>query len=555
MWLHQQWRSLKKEPVEKALVETYREPLLFWRELWALQDSVVGAASRSLFHSHYDLYYDCVERHLGRRRVAFRYITRDGVQDYTFDDIHGYVCWQQRRWQRSWVGDGAHVAIVMPLSIELVVGLLTVLRLGLSFSYLPTDSKSLSGERVKRKLEELSPTVTLSVPAASSLVESHHPLLLIEELEVAAESTLLSGASYPRHQRLQGSLNSYSRDHGAWQNLTAEETYLYALRDGLFPVGLRPGVSWCYPMGCGLKEQPSQLIASMLCGATTVVVKELSQHPELLQEHSIDILGISPQLRKHWSEGSQTIPRGVKFWYRHLCDREDSWSHFAKRHRLDHLPSSGFLVNSSDGGMVLFTIPSVGSYTLACWPAVGSGWTLKPLDRGSAAAKSYGIFTPQHSEKGDDGVLILSKAGEQWHLAGSEVPERYGETVPISGIEEVAEALPFVEYALLLPLSGSEAGEAYHYTMLIFVSPLRCELLKEREGVWRGELMAAIEDRQGEAFLPEEIVFYPLYPKLSSSKAERKNILFNYINKILDGKKKINIYNALHSLRYILKKS
>lgn len=558
MWLYQQWRSGKREPLERALKEAYKEPANFWRELWGLQDTILGLPCRSLLHSSYDLYYDCVERHLGRGDIAFRDITMQGVEEYTFEDIHGYVCCQQRRWQRSWMGEGAHVCIVMPVGIEFVVSLMMVFRLGLSFTYLPTDSPSLTGGSVTVKLEELNPTVTLSVPGVASLVGSHHPLLLIERLEADAEITVLAGASYPRHRVLQRSLNTFSRNHGAWGLLTAEETYLYALRDGLLPLGLRPALSWCYPLGCSLKEQPSHLIAAMLCGATTVVAAEgcLQGRPELLCEHAIDILGIAPRLRRLWLEGSHSIPRGLKFWYRHLYDTATQWRHFAKSHRLHHLTSSAIHVSNGDGGVVLFTFPAVeDDDTKACWPAAGSSWTVEPADIATAAAISYGIFTLQHTHKREDAVLILAKAEEQWHVAGSAVPHRYGETIPLLAIEEAAESLPFAEQALLLPLQDSEVAWAYCYTLLIFVSPLSRDLLAERQVLWRKDVRRVIAEQQGAAFLPEEIVFYALSPKLSVGKKERGDILFNYITKILDSKKNQEIYNALHSLRHFLKKN
>ena len=553
------WWATSSAPLAPVVAEgikwSYAEPNRFLESIFRIHQETTELKSRSIPHLHYDFYYDCVTRHLGKCRIALKVIEGEAHStEWTFEQLHGYVNDQLVKWQTASIQRGQKIALVMPMGIHFLVSLLTALKLGLAFTFLPIDSQFLTAKQSQKWLEDLEVDHVITTSISVQFVNEHASVFMMGNLEekqnLASDSYL-----YPAEEIVQQSLACYTQNAMAMVPLTAHEVYCHALRDGILSLNLKPGISWAYPFSCALKEQPCQLLMSMLCGATTVYAaeKDLLKNPQLLMQEPLHILGISLALKELWEKNLGFPITPLQFWYRSpLEDDYSSWERFVQENKIAKLPMSHVLMDNSVGGIALHSVPKIGDLSVDLWPGLGASWKLLPINQMDQMHSSAGRFEISLLQKHSStlGNLILAEVKEGWAIGGTVVPNRKGQTFPIHEIEKEVMALPFVNFCVILDFPKYQ--HTTQFILLIFIKPGDNSAV-DKEAKWTEVIQAQIEQTQGPFFIPDQIVYYPLYPRLKNDAIDRSWCRFQYQTGLLQRKKQMKPYHLISSLRMCIK--
>ena len=492
------------------LAESWRDPARFWRSLARYHAALSSPASKSHPTEGFDFYYDLVLRHRPER-VALRCFSRQtGWRVTTYRDLDARSTALAEEWVQRGISPGEVVCLVLPMGEDLVVGLLTALRLGLVFSYLPP----LGARFVATRLAQLGDALVVTVPTYLSLIGEARALLL---------GDLVSGRASGR--RL---MHSYAPDATVAQlfsdlveasdrplPLQADHFYLGALRDAILLCGMRPGDMAAAPGMSPLQHQPSLLIGTLLCGGTWVHVEldDLALEPSLLTQQPLRAVGISSTTRDVLLRARAGMVRGWDFWWRNPEEPVDidAWRRFVKRLMLGNVPSSNLLVDASAGGCVLWSPRRRGHVHAEVLPAPGRPWSLASVSgsdqagRGPRAMGDFGLLAPEEPSRPP--YMILVHAGERFLYGGTRGPRSAGRVYPIAEIVELARKHPrVIDAAVVLDRSGR------------FGQPVR--ILCAFSGATRPHpgdeeaLARIIAQELGAELVPDYVQLLPLYPRM-----------------------------------------
>lgn len=543
--------------LEKVINESYANPKDFWNELLKYHQEATGLICKSTPYKSFDFYHDCVKRHLGKRRIAFKTYEKQAPKEWSYEFLDRLVNYQVDRWKNYSFKPSQEIAIVMPVGIHLLIAMLTALRLGLKFTYIPTDSPVLSFKRVLEFVKKISPSFVVTTADISSVIPNKEKHWLLDFLEEKAESNYQSDYCYAPADVVQDVITCQSLEERVISPLSAQDMYLSALRDGFLSLGLKPGMCWAYSSRCSLREQPCNLLMALLCGATTIHIpeKELLATPGLIGAEPIDVLALSASLKNLWLD-KPGFPRSkLKFWYRHLADLEDrSWKIFKEKHKIEKTPNSEFIFDNSQGGVILTSIPSFERVHIPVWPALGTPWKLlHPNQSGQDSLFPHGIFQQNPSHPSalhfSSSNLMLSHLAEGYALSGTLSPNKEGYTIPICEIENGAKALEFCKHVCLITLPKSHSILDLKLILLVFVSPFDREKLEKEKHNWKQKIHSQIAEEAGSFFVPDHVEFYSILPRMMSGKVDRNWCLDQYISGNLATKRDHKVYYWLNLLR------
>lgn len=538
--------------VENFAQNSYEYPEVFWKDLLDCIQAKQEKPFRSTIFQSYQFYHDCIVCHLNQNLIALKWAEGTSWREWTYDNIHSLVNYQVNRWRnqvQDWTGN---VAIVMPLGINLLVGVLTAVRLGLTFSVLPLDSPLLPMKRLRHCLDQLKINMILTTPEASSTIPGDERHWLIEYLEESDKYEPETDYTYAPNDTIQLAYSCHTQNVHPLVPVTAQEMYLNALRDGYLTFGLRPGMTWGYNPDCSLREQPYLLFTSLLFGATTVILPEnqMLQNPESATSLSIDVLGVSPFLRELWTK-QEGLPRSrLSHWYYNIFDEDQkAWALFIKKNKLEKLTFTRLLIDNSSGGVPLTSVTVEDEERDPLWPSFGVEWDL--LQYGQQEVRSvhtYGIFK-QKTEYDRPSNFMLTRLREGWELATTVTPHKKGYTIPVKEVEDVAESLEFVDFAffLILPIPHSHLNT--QGVLLIFIDPHLQKQLSQQQSEWERAIKVEIEQCVGSPFIPNKIEFFPLVPRIQDKNLDRDWCYCQYTSGYLSRKKNIKAYHWLSLLK------
>ncbi len=521
------WRSGKSQLIETVIAWSYEQPRKFWEELfYHLSD----LKNKSILFQSYDFYADLVLRHLGKKRVAYKSWENGAFKEWTYDQIHRCVNFQLHRLKSHGLQAGQKVAVVMQTGIHCVVTLLTLLRMGLRFIFLPSDSPILPSSRIETLLQEIEPVLTITTVAMPG---KNHVIQYLEETQDSPGSFV-----YSPHDTIEDTVSFYTQQEYNLNVLTAEEMYLSSLRDGFLSLDLKPEVTWFFPSS----EYPSSLFTALFYGATCVHAAEsnLLANPGLLEGESVDIISISPTLQNLWLHNPGLPKKHLKFWYKNpFKDNGQGWMAFVEKNKIEKVPMSQVFI--SHGGIALSSLPTKERIQEEVWPSLGTPWKLLQLNlSGAKSILPYGVFQQEKVIYN----LILAQLKKGWVISGTTVPNKDGYTIPINTVEKEIETLDFVAHATLLTLPCPDSILASKTVLLIFTEPNY--ILQGTETKIVNEL---IKKTVGSQFIPETIEFYPFAPKMSDGKVNRNECLFQYTSGMLSRKKDLEVYQLINLLR------
>jgi hypothetical protein len=280
-------------PAPDWLADAALDPAAFWRSVGPALAAAVPGSSRSTLFERYQLAHDLGARHTAGRVAAFVGHDPAGFTATSYASAVAGASALAGAWRARGVGPGTPVAIVAPMSAELVTALLAAWHLGAVPAPLPVWGKRYVRDRLDAAGAEL---VATSRPRALWLD-------VPDELRLPTAAT---GAAPP------GLAHAYAPDDPALRvfsplgdaplapfDVPAEQLYLGALRDGALFFGLGPGLGVAAPGFCEVQVGLPLLVTCLATGAHVVALDldDACGRPDLVCGGRIHLLGVRPELR------------------------------------------------------------------------------------------------------------------------------------------------------------------------------------------------------------------------------------------------------------------
>lgn len=471
---------------EAGIEDSYKDPLVFWKSLNAISPS-------------YDFYSDCVLRHPEANTALISIDEHGFIQNWTYKKLHRIVNFHATEWAKKGVQAGQLIAIVLPPGPDFLIALLTALRLGLTICYLAPGTAFLSQKFLLELLQPLKAAWNTSeLPLDSSRESDQGP----------------PSYAYKATDILQFSLSLHLQAPFSILPVTAEMSYLHALRDGRITLNLGPGVRWASFLSCPLRAQPCSTLMTLLSGATLF-------HGDPNSE-KLDLLELSP------AKPLQPFPKRLKGYYKSPVHAHSSfWKAF-----LEEVPFFHLLLDNSFGGALFFSKPVLKEFSPFFKPAPALAWQLKAL---SPASPEMGPFALKEKPPTN---FILAHIDRNTLISGTVQPCKEGITLPVEKIEKAVSQLPFVKHCFLY--STLKLGEVatYRTTLLTFTEPG-----KPIQTEWTEAIQKQISEEVGSGFLPDQIEFYPLIP------LDRVRCKEQFSQGLLNQKRSSPLYQLIHILK------
>ena len=545
------------EEEEEWIEKSYQDPD-FWTTLIPLQKKISPTPPTSLLEKEYDFYHDLVLRHM-ESNSAFVFIEEGGfTTPWNYKKLHKLVNYQVKKWSNYALKPGSLIIITTTIHTHFLLALLTALRLGLTICYLPHDPAILTLSQIIEIIDKLHPALVVTDPHNRSLLLSTSPIHTIDELLEEDQNHLPLSHPYEAKTTLQLSLALQRTNPYTIVPLDAQTCYLHALRDGFMIYNLKPEVSWATPLASQILSEPCHTLASLICGATKVCIADeiLLKDPELLKEEKIHLLGVSAKLLKEWPKNlSLKTIKGI--YTSPTLFHTKEWKSFLVAQNLEKIPVSQIWEDNSSGGVVFFSKPAQNSTSLHLKPNLGASWSVKDLRSQEVSLSGFGQFSldflPEENRKQNSNFLFAFQQGDGV-MSGTLAPCVQGVTIPIKKIESAIAELPFVESCMLHPVKMMGSIFTHRLVLLVFIDPLKNELLNSMPPQWREEISLQIGKKIGTLFCPDIIEFYALAPKIIDSSIDRDWCAEQYDRGMLSMKRKTQFYLFLSIVRKLARK-
>lgn len=548
------------QKIEDWIETSYLNPPTFLERIFAFQESIFPP-SKSEFGKHYDFYHDCVFRHVTSRSIAFSIINkRNQTEEWSYEDLHRCVNYHVSKWSSASPLPGQTIAIVMQPGIHFFIALLTAFRFGLKICYLPHTTAFLGDNKIIKLLSDIKPNFITTEERIFAI--DGIPLLAVDETGQDNENHKPYSFAYEAKTELLLTLALYRQDESSLVPVDAQYFYLHALRDAICTLNLKQYSFWAAPLSCPIATEPCSTILSLLSGATRVYVpnEAIQADPQILEGQRINLLGISQGLQKLWSKAASIPTRYLKCCYKSfLNNNQQEWHAFAQLHELTKIPLFHIHMDNSIGGISLFTKPAIDNFNYFLKPTLGTAWQLENLNgSGEKSLTGYGIFNAQMpcvENNLNKGNFILAQIEKNYVISGNIEPCRNGITYPIEELEESVNNLDFVEACMIHPIKKAGVTYSHHFLLLVFVNPAKQNISEEDEKNWSSEIAQRVTSYVGKGFLPDQIEYYPLLPKMHQ--LEVLGIDRNWCANQFDSgllKKKINkpLYQVLNVLKKLV---
>jgi hypothetical protein len=475
------------------------------RALTAQANACSAVPLRSRSGESYDLYHDLVVRHVPTARIALRWRGPAGWEELSYRDLHTRSTDLAEQWNVAGLAPGTQVCLLFPMGPELLVAVVTALRLALPFSILPPSP----APWLARRLEKLPDARIVTAPA-------HEPLLR------AYAERLVPVPATPRARRgPPGSMAARPGDPVAFLfsprhdppheplALSAETAWHAALHDGVVAFGLSPGDSHAAPGFPLLHLQPAVLFATLFGGACFVHLHaaDVVADPLVLTRLPLRTLGVCREVRDALGPAGTPPVRTWKHWWKDPSESQDlaAWHRFSDP-TIERGVGGNLLVDPARGGALLISPARAGGAGLDVLPAPGRAWSLgPPPPPGRPMLARSGVLHLADSATG----LLLVRSEQGYLFAGTVAPGRAGRVFPKADAVSAAERLDFVQAAVIVRLATGDPAE---FALLVFTDP-RAPPMADDERARRSALIRArILADAGPDALPDDIALLPLEP-------------------------------------------
>lgn len=499
--------------------ESWKHPEDFAAALMDYHSQIDAAPFKSKPRDGYDFYHDLVMRHLDTERVALLWMEAGQVRKLTYAQLH-LMCTQRRtEWTERGVVRGQRLCVLANMGPELIVPLLTGLRMGLTVSLLPPVGVDFLARRIRRLGDPWVATASRYVPLLRTLELRNAPL--IERTEVPSmEQTTADATShtYPPDSVALMVFSPVQNPADEPAEVKAAALYHAALRDGLLLLGLNPGhvVAECEQMH--LQTQPTLLLTTMLRGAALLHLnagdfeRDVRRDDPLASLPPIHFLFVNSNLRTTMLNAPpRPIFGSLQLWVTNPQEipNPSAWADWTARWNLQAVPAMALLYDSACAGALMFSRRHFATPSGYLMPVPGRPFELlQPDESGQPARTSYGLFKPSPKSI----TLLLTHIEGGYLYAGTLIPTNEGHAAPKEEIEAAVQDLSFVRGASLV----QEPGDRGPSTLLLFTGPETISWSKNY--LRRRQLLAeqAIRQKLSPGHVPARILVCSALPRLTN---------------------------------------
>ena len=528
------------------LADAARDPAAFWRSVAPVLAAAVPGSSRSTLFERYQLAHDLGARHAAGRAAAF--VGHDAAAGFTATSYASAVAGATAlagAWRARGVELGTRVAIVAPMSAELVTALLAAWHLGAVPAPLPVWGKRYVGDRLDAAEVEF---VATSRPCALWLDVSDERWL----------PTAAAGAGAP------GLAHAYAPDDPALCvfsplgdqplepfDVPAEQLYLGALRDGALFFGLGPGLGVAAPGFCEVQVGLPLLITCLITGAHVVALDldDARQRPDLVCGGRIHLLGVRPELRDAIvaaEPGGSGPPR----WFRSPATAHDpdAWSRLAATRPFARSVGACYFPSPVAGGAITWSAWRRSPALNTAIPAPGVDWQLLDPGRGGAPNRDgNGVLTSKAAPAEAIGQPLLGRIAGDSLWVTSIGAHRDGQRLPAVELEALVQTGREEVWAAVL-IDDPRAGAV----LVVFARPDRIADDPGPRDALADELEEQIAVELAPHLVPPRIEVFTVSPRLGDDGVDRDWCRGQYVSGRLAAKQREPVFTALARLRAAL---
>lgn len=496
----------------------------------------------------FDLYHDLVLRHSSTRQELLRvYSRRLGWRVLTRGELHERSSRLAAAWARKGVEAGKRLALVLPMSPEYMVALLTALRMGLVVCPLPPRAPLL----VKQRLAKLAPDFIYTQSLYTPLLGQVPPApLLVDEPPLLSPADFHSSFTYPPGSPVLVQLSPLRAPVEQVVEVPGERVLGGALRDLLLTFALEPGQVLTAP-GVWPEQYLPALLLMTLLGAIQYVSfepEDLRSEPALLRGLAFDMLLMTRPLRELiLSSPPGLVPRPECVLRDPLESLElPAWQRLIAAQGLTKTPLGNLIYDSASGGALMFSARRRGLFSCELLPAPGRGYTLLVPDaEPRPSASQQGAFVPEGEELG---FIALSRNEDQFLFGGTLTPRRDGRHYPEPEALLALRELPFVDGAVVAAVaSGDGSGRTLLVLVVLTGAEPRAHFLAQQSSRIEA-LYQRLRTQLGDGFAPDQIALYPLLAPRREGQVDLGRLRADYLTGALHRKAQLPQIAALHAL-------
>lgn len=523
------------------LAESLRSPGAFAEALMQHAARRSVSPPKSQLGMAFDVYHDAVARHaLGPNgsRPALLYATegqRIGQKEaepllaISYQHLHAAAALTADSFRKRGVQAGDILCIIYPFGPELLLALCAALRIGAVISVLPPQGADFLANRLRALRPQHIVTArryhsllkdwygVQPVPLAEALLDEvvihprHAQMTIAAAAELEGNPSAAQTGSHPyQPSDALFALFSPQRDPG-WipVAVNTSSAYLGALCDGLI-LGVQPdqlGTMVCAPEHRFLQYQPTLLLLVLLHGGTYLHV-DAAQLVSATRLPPVDILLVEPLLRDALLAHRAAPLRGVRSWLCAFTEASDTlyWQDFAAQYDLENVPSRCWHYDAASAGCLLFSLHKQGLPPALVYPSPGRPFALcDPQAEEEPARGTNGILRPI---PGACGLLLYEHTGGYLY-GGTRWPSSGGHSLGATEVEAVAQDLPYVASAVLVPEQSDKGRSSF----LVFLGPHLRRMTATKRILVEHKIREQIRQRLGPSFEPNSVRVLAALPR------------------------------------------
>ena len=504
------------DPAEKLrwLEESYHMPQVFFKALFSIYAKTHGYSAKTLPFKQYDFYYDIFEKQNNLENPAYVYYDSNvNRHEITYGALQSLVDINVKQWLLKGAVRGKVICIVRPLSLEYVVSVLSALKIGLVCSFLSPSRPYL----IQKQIQALNPDYISTGKAWYGIVKAFHAIIIetmAPDSKTLREDVLKRSCAFNSGETIATLFDYTTNQLFEPVDISCDELYLNALRDGLIALDLKPGDVLAAPGYRTSDTQPAMILSSFLTGATFLDIKPgiCQRSPEILLTEEINILGITPSLRDLIQKKQLDVLTSCRFWFRSpaLSTAYNEWHLFIKKNGLDHVLTGVLKWSSQAGGVLFFSSKRKGLSIDNVLPSAGLSWNLVPATQeGNPPSEDTGLLVISCHGREKTTPWLVMKNMYEWLLIGSCFIEKKGKFYPFDLVHLFIQSTGICRYFFLTHRpSPVNADPRIH--LIVFTG----FGMKVKEGDISDKICTRISLSMGPEYCPDTIECFAMLPRL-----------------------------------------
>jgi len=560
--------SLRTDRVEVPTIQpqnwlhrSYAEPESFWSSLFEEFQSIHGARKSSIFE-HYVFSWDLLHPHQGKGLPALRlYDAINGWQEYSFDYLTTQASQVASEWLDKGFEVGSVVCVVLHPGLNFLIAMLTTLKLGGIFSFIPPQGRTF----VKNRLRTLEPAFVVTENKyevfLGDFADKQLPSGVLPKIEFGSIHHEVHG--YEAEQVVMRLFSPLSTNSTEPVELKASDLYHRLLSDAFLLFGLQEGDKLSAPGFHDLQYQPWLFLVSLFSGATFVLTDpdHLIENAECSDGFEVTVVGLNHRTRDWLLSRPPTESAPIRLWFKDVAMPMDweSWERFSKFFNNEIRWAMNILANSAYGGIILFGQKLKSVSHLRIFPSPGNPWSLMDFGGGAESQMdSSGFFGTPALDFNEHhyGLSILNRPNHREnYFVGTMFGVRGARTYPKTEVQNLVCRFEAVYDCVVLNAQNAKGYQQGSINLLIFLDAgIFGALSNENKNSFRSEIYQVLSMELGSEFIPGQIELYSLYPEKQDGKIDLSWCEEQYRSGYLQIKQQSTVFPVLSELRMLMEK-